>query len=328
MIKRTLYFGNPAYLSYKNAQLVIKIPEVEKNETMPQGMKTKAVKTIPIEDIGVVVLDNQQITVTQGLLAALSESNAAVINCDFKHMPFSLMLPIAVHHAYTEKLRFQFEASVPLKKNLWQQTVIAKISNQAALLDKLQLDAARLHYLTEKVKSGDTENCEGRAASYYWKVIFDNETLEFESSRNSGSSGDLGNSAFKRHRFGEPPNNLLNYGYAILRGVVARSLVASGLLTAMGIHHRNKYNPYCLADDLMEPYRPLVDELVLKIIEESREIDPLTPALKRKLLQIPAMDVQIDGQTSPLMVGMQRTTASLMQCFEGESRKLIFPELN
>ncbi len=328
MIKRTLYFGNPAYLSYKNAQMVIKIPEVEKNDTLPQGLKTSAVKTVPLEDIGVVVLDNQQITITQGLLAALSENNAVVINCDFKHLPFSMLLPTAVHHAYTEKLRFQLEASVPLKKNLWQQTVIAKIFNQAALLEKLQLDAARLFYLSGMVKSGDIENCEGRAASYYWKVIFDNETLEFESSRNSGSSGDFGNSAFKRHRFGDPPNNLLNYGYAILRGVVARSLVASGLLTAMGIHHRNKYNPYCLADDLMEPYRPLVDELVLKIVEQNQEIDPLTPALKRKLLQIPAMDVRIGGQTSPLMVGMQRTTASLMQCFEGESRKLVFPELN
>ena len=328
MIKRTLYFGNPAYLSYKNEQLVIKIPEVEKNDTLPTGMKTSAVKTIPVEDIGVVVLDNQRITVTQGLLAALSENNAVVINCDFKHLPFSMLLPTAVHHAYTEKLRFQLEASVPLKKNLWQQTVIAKISNQAALLEKLQLDAARLFYLSGIVKSGDTENCEGRAASYYWKVIFDNETLEFESQYGSDSQRDMRSNTFKRHRFGEPPNNLLNYGYAILRGVVARSLVASGLLTAMGIHHRNKYNPYCLADDLMEPYRPLVDGLVLKIVEENQEIDPLTPALKRKLLQIPAMDILIGGQTSPLMVGMQRTTASLMQCFEGESRKLVFPELN
>lgn len=310
MIKRTLYFGNPAYLSCKNAQLVIKIPEVEKNDSLPEDMKINAVKTIPIEDIGVVVLDNQQITLTQGLLVSFSENNTVVINCDFKHLPFSLLLPTAVHHAYTEKLRYQLEASTPLKKNLWQQTVIAKINNQAALLEKLELEAARLHYLSERVKSGDTENCEGRAASYYWKVLFyDNET-------------------FKRQRFGEPPNNLLNYGYAILRGVVARSLVASGLLTAMGIHHRNKYNPYCLADDLMEPYRPLVDQLVLKLVEKNEEIDPLTPELKGKLLQIPAMDIQIGGQNSPLMVGMQRTTASLMQCFEGESRKLVFPELN
>ena len=321
MIKRTLYFGNPAYLSFKNAQLVIKLPEVERNKSLPESFKSGAVKTIPIEDIGVVVLDNQQITLTQGVLAALSENNAVVINCDFKHLPFSILLPTAVHNTYTEKLRFQLEASVPLKKNLWQQTIVAKINNQAALLEKLGIDAARMYYLAGIVKSGDVENCEGRAAAYYWKVIFDGESQGGMQSRQ-----ELSDVPFKRHRFGEPPNNLLNYGYAILRGVVARSLVASGLLTALGIHHRNKYNAYCLADDIMEPYRPLVDKLVLQIAVED-DLEELTPELKRKLLQIPAIDIFIDGQKSPLMVGMQRTTASLMQCFEGESRKLIYPEL-
>jgi len=297
MIKRTLYFGNPCYLKKKLEQLVVEYPDEER-----EG------KTLPVEDIGVVVLDNLQITITQGLITALSENNVAIINCNSRHLPFSLMLPTAVHHAYTEKLRFQLEASVPLKKNLWQQTVIAKINNQAALVEKLGLNAARLHYLTGIVKSDDSENCEGRAASYYWKVLFyDNET-------------------FKRHRFGEPPNNLLNYGYAILRAVVARSLVASGLLTAMGIHHRNKYNPYCLADDIMEPYRPFVDELVIQIAGENDELEDLTPEIKKCLLEIPALDILIEGQSSPLMVGMQRTTASLMHCFEGESRKLVYPE--
>jgi len=326
MIKRTIYFGNPAYLSYKSEQLVIKMPEVENNGSLPNGMKADAQRTIPVEDVGVVVLDHPQITITQGLLAALSENNAVLINCDFKHLPFSIMLPSAVHHAYTEKLRYQLEASVPLKKNLWQQTVVAKIKNQAALLERLGIDAARLYYLAGLVKSGDVENCEGRAASYYWKVLFNNESRDFESRRDFVSHRDFTNDTFKRHRYGEPPNNLLNYGYAILRGVVARSLVASGLLTAMGIHHRNKYNPYCLADDLMEPYRPLVDKLVLQIAFEAGDVEELTPGIKRKLLQIPAMDIQIEGQKSPLMVGMQRTTASLMQCFEGESRKLVFPE--
>ncbi len=322
MIKRTLYFGNPAYLSFKNSQLVIKLPEVEKNDSLPEGFKTNAIRTIPIEDIGVVVLDNQQITVTQGLLAALSENNAVLINCDFKHLPFSIMLPTAVHNSYTEKLRFQLDASVPLKKNLWQQTIVAKITNQAQLLEKLGIDSARLYYLAGIVKSGDVENCEGRAAAYYWKVLFDSE-----SKHDSESHRDLSYKQFKRHRYGEPPNNLLNYGYAILRGIVARSLVASGLLTAVGIHHRNKYNAYCLADDIMEPYRPFVDELVLQMAADDDDLEKLTPILKRKLLHIPAIDIFIDRQTSPLMVGMQRTTASLMQCFEGEARKLIYPEL-
>ncbi len=298
MIKRTLYFGNPCYLKKKLEQLVVEFPENDKDS-----------RTLPVEDIGVVVLDNPRITISQGLLAALSENNTAIINCDSKHLPYSLMLPISVHHAYTEKLRYQLEASVPLRKNLWQQTVVTKIKNQAALLDKLEFDSARLHYLAGIVKSDDSDNCEGRAASYYWKVLF------YE------------NESFKRHRFGEPPNNLLNYGYAVLRAVVARSLVASGLLTALGIHHRNKYNPYCLADDIMEPYRPFVDELVIKLASKFEDLEELTPDIKRNLLEIPAMDISIDEQSSPLMVGMQRTTASLMQCFEGESRKLLYPEL-
>ncbi|MBN1183793.1 MAG: type II CRISPR-associated endonuclease Cas1 [Bacteroidales bacterium] len=298
MIKRTIYIGKASYLKKKNEQMVLEYPDDE-NES----------KSVPIEDIGVVVLDNPQITITQGLLAALSENNAVIINCDLRHLPFSLMLPTAVHNAYTEKLRYQLGASVPLKKNLWQQTVIAKIDNQASLLEKLGLDSSRLHYLSANVKSDDVENCEGRAASYYWKVLF------------------FDNDIFKRHRFGEPPNNLLNYGYAILRAVVARSLVASGLLTAMGIHHRNKYNPYCLADDIMEPFRPFVDERVVEIASKYEDLDELSPNIKKLLLEIPTLDITIGDQRSPLMVGLQRTTASLMQCFEGETRKLIYPIL-
>lgn len=318
MIKRTLYFGNPCYLRKRQEQLQVDFPD-----------KGNEPKTVPIEDIGVVVLDNQQITITQGLLAALSENNAVLINCDFKHLPFSMLLPTAVHHAYTEKLRYQLEASAPLTKNLWQQTVVAKINNQAALLKKLGVDYERLIYLAGIVKSGDIENCEGRAAAYYWKVLFYETQGVTQATEGVTSSHTVSDSAysFKRHRYGEPPNNLLNYGYAILRGVVARSLVASGLLTALGIHHRNKYNPHCLADDIMEPFRPFVDELVLKMVEEEDDLFELAPRLKRKLLEIPAMDIKIDGQSSPLMVGMQRTTASLMQCFEGASRKLVFPEL-
>ncbi|MDF1573469.1 MAG: type II CRISPR-associated endonuclease Cas1 [Bacteroidales bacterium] len=298
MIKRTLYFGNPCYLKKKLDQLVVDFKDEEKDT-----------KSVPVEDIGIVVLDNPQITISQGLLAALSENNAAIINCDNRHMPFSLMLPTSVHHAYTEKLRFQLNASIPLKKNLWQQTVISKIANQAALLEKLSFDSARLRYLTGIVKSDDSENCEGRASSYYWRMLF------------------YDNVAFRRHRFGGPPNNLLNYGYAVLRAVVARSLVASGLLTAVGIHHKNKYNPYCLADDIMEPFRPYVDELVYTLAGEDEDLEELTPDLKRRLLEIPARDIIIAGQRSPLMVGVQRTTASLMQCFEGESRKLVYPDL-
>jgi CRISPR-associated protein Cas1 len=296
MIKRTLYFGNPCYLRKKQDQLTIDYPD--------EGLDSK---TVPIEDIGVIVLDNPRIAITQGLLSAVSENNAVIINCNSKHLPFSLMLPTAANHAYTEKLRYQLESSKPLRKNLWQQTVSAKIKNQSALLGSWNINTDNMKYWAAQVKSGDPENMEARAAAYYWDKYLE---------------------GFRRHRFGDPPNNLLNYGYAILRAVVARSLVASGFLPALGIHHRNKYNPFCLADDVMEPFRPMVDKLVLEICEKEEEIEELTPEIKRSLLSIPILDIFIDGQKSPLMVGVQRTTASLMQCFEGTTRKIVYPNMN
>jgi len=218
--------------------------------------------TVPIEDAGLIILDNPQITVTNALLMALIENNTAIVSCDASHLPYGLMLPMFSHHAFTEKFYCQLEASVPLKKNLWQQTVVAKIENQASLLKKYSIAADKLDFLVRQVNSGDTQNVEGRAAAYYWDSFF-------------------GEKSFVRNRYGEPPNNLLNYGYAILRAVVARSLVGSGLFPTLGIHHRNKYNPYCLADDIMEPFRPYVDELVLKIAEDEPELDELTPSLKK-----------------------------------------------
>jgi CRISPR-associated protein Cas1 len=200
------------------------------------------------------------------------------------------------------------ESSQPLKKNLWQQTVVAKIENQAAVLQKVGINTDKMEYFQRQVKSGDPENVEGRAAAYYWENLFQTP-------------------GFRRHRFGDHPNGLLNYGYAILRSVVARALVASGMLPAVGIHHRNKYNPYCLADDIMEPYRPYVDQLVMEVMEQHPEKEEMNMEQKRALLQIPAMDIMIDGKSSPLMVGVQRTTASLSACFEGSSRKLIYPVL-
>jgi len=265
-----------------------------------------ALKSVPIEDIGIVVLDNPRITITQAALAAINEINGVIVNCNAKHLPFAMMLPTASNQSFTEKLRYQLESSKPLRKNLWQQTVSAKIKNQAALLNSWNVNTENMQYWASSVKSGDPENMEARAAAYYWSKYHE---------------------GFRRHRFGEPPNNLLNYGYAILRAVVARSLVSSGLLPALGIHHRNKYNSFCLADDIMEPYRPMVDKLVLEICEEEENIEDLSPALKRALLSIPVLDIVIDKQKSPLMIGVQRTTASLMQCFEGTTRKILYPEL-
>ena len=309
MIKKTLYFGNPAYLSLRDAQLVIKLPEVVKNDTLPERFKQKAEVTKPIEDIGVVVLDNKQITVTSGLLEALLENNCAVITCDSKSMPVGLMLPLYGNTTQNERFRYQLDASLPLMKQLWQQTIKVKIENQSKVLDKCVGESFRcMKVWVSEVKSGDSENMEARAAAFYWKNLFPIE-------------------GFTRGRDGIPPNNLLNYGYAILRAVVARGLVSSGLLPTLGIHHHNRYNAYCLADDIMEPYRPYVDELVYRIVESGVDYGVLTKDIKGKLLTIPTLEVTISGKRSPLMVAVGQTTASLYKCFSGELRKIIYPEM-
>ncbi|MBQ2807588.1 MAG: type II CRISPR-associated endonuclease Cas1 [Bacteroidaceae bacterium] len=309
MIKKTLYFGNPAYLSLRNAQLVIRLPEIVKNDTLPEHFKQSAEITKPIEDIGIIVLDNKQITITSGLLEALLENNCAVITCDSKSMPTGLMLPLCGNTTQSERFRHQIEASLPLKKQLWQQTIKTKIENQAAILKKCTGKEVRcMNKWATDVKSGDSENQEARAAAYYWKNLFPIE-------------------GFTRDRDSIPPNNLLNYGYSILRAIVARSLVASGLLPTLGIHHHNRYNAYCLADDIMEPYRPFVDELVYHIVTGSDNYDVLDKDIKSQLLTIPTLDVVIAGKRSPLMVSVSQTTASLYKCFSGELRKITYPEI-
>lgn len=307
MIKKTLYFGNPIYLSLKNCQLVIKLPEVVRNNTLPEGFRRETEVTKPIEDIGVVVLDNKQITITSGVLEALLENNCAVITCDSKSMPIGLMLPLYGNTTQNERFRHQLSASLPLMKQLWQQTVKQKIENQAVVLKKCAGEEVKcMEKWASDVKSGDSDNLEARAAAYYWRNLF---TIE----------------GFKRDREGIPPNNLLNYGYAILRAVVASGLVASGLLPTLGIHHHNRYNAYCLADDIMEPYRPYVDELVCNIVKSRQDYAELTKDLKIELLSIPVLDVTIAGKRSPLMVAVGQTTASLYKCFSGESRKIVYP---
>lgn len=310
MIKKTLCFSNPAYLSLRDAQLVIKLPEVEKAENLTEDFKKAAEVTRPIEDIGVVVLDHKQITITQGALESLLENNCAVITCDSSHLPVGLLLPLVGNTTQNERFRDQLDASQPLRKQLWQQTMQQKIRNQAAVLGRCS-DAETRCMLAwaNDVRSGDPDNYEARAAVYYWKSLFGNIP------------------GFVRDREGVPPNNLLNYGYAILRAVMARSLVASGLLPTLGIHHHNRYNAYCLADDIMEPYRPYVDYLVYNIIEQYGVDIELSKDIKAELLSIPTLDVVIGGKRSPLMVATSQTTASLYKCFNGELRKIAYPEM-
>jgi CRISPR-associated protein Cas1 len=311
MIKRTLYFGNPAYLSKKDNQMLVKLTDDDKPDAR-----------VPIEDIGVVILDHYGLTLTHALISALQDHNVAIISCDQKHLPYGMMLPFWHNHSFTDKIRQQIAMSEPLKKNLWQQTIVAKIKNQAALLEKQGVDTQNMHLWARKVKSGDTDNMEARAARYYWNNLFRLSPV-FQSMENKDSGMPV--EEFRRERFGLFPNNLLNYAYAILRAVIARSLVGSGLLPALGIWHANQYNPFCLADDVMEPYRPFVDQLVLQLAQENGEEEELSPAVKRRLLEVPVIDLLINKKKSPLMVACRQTTASLMQCVEGKRKKIKYP---
>lgn len=311
MIKRTLYFGNPAYLSMRNRQLLLRLPEIECADYFSEKFKREAERTFPIEDLGVVVLDDKRITITQGALECLMEHNVAVITCNKSHMPSGLLLPLDGHSLQSERYRDQISCSRPLQKQLWQQTIQAKIANQAAALKRCepQCETGNMLAWVEQVRSDDSDNLEGRAAAYYWRNFFPECP------------------GFVRHRDLDGPNVLLNYGYALVRAVVARSLVAAGLLPTLGIHHHNKYNAYCLADDIMEPYRPVVDIAVKNLVRQyGPECDIMAEA-KQALLSLITTEVTIAGHRSPLMVAVETTTASLRKCYAGEARKIVYPEL-
>lgn len=302
MIKKTLYFGNPAYLSLRLDQLVIRKP-------CDKGEDDEEAKTIPIEDIGIMILDNKQITLTQALLGAVTEANCALVSCDSRHLPTGMFLPLDGNTVQNERFRIQLGASVPLTKQLWQQTVAQKIRNQAAALE---YSTGQVHknmlIWANNVRSGDPDNMEARAAAYYWKNIFP----EYPD--------------FVRGRDEDGPNILLNYGYGLVRAVIARALVSSGLLPTLGIHHHNRYNAYCLADDIMEPYRPYVDKTVVDMLRSGYET-ALNTESKTRLLALPTEEVTISGKRSPLMISASTTTASLYKCFSGEIRKIIYPEM-
>lgn len=299
MVKRVLYFENPAFLSLKYRNLVIRFPEDSGKETVET----------PIEDVGVVVLDNPRITITQALVAALTENKTALVSCDSARMPTGLMLPLCGNTLQSKIFRAQADLSLPLKKQIWKQVVSSKIRNQGRILECEGLASEPLLELANAVKSGDSENHEGQAAAYYWKTVFP-------------SIPD-----FVRSRDGEPPNNLLNYGYAVLRAVVARSVVSAGLHPTLGIFHRNQYNAYCLADDLMEPYRPFVDKAVLGIVAQNSDMANMTRQMKGRLYGIAVDDVLMGNVRRPLMAAVAQTVASFVKTFSGDARKLDLPDL-
>ena len=292
MLKRTLLLENKASITTKILQLVIKTEARE--------------STIPIEDIGYIVLDNAEIYMSLPAMNLLIENNAAVIVCNANHLPNGMFMNLNSHHIQQEIFKNQIEASVPLKKQLWQQTVIEKITNQGILLEKITEKKNNFDFLASKVLSGDTSNMEGVAANFYWKTFFD--------------------FSFKRERFGDYPNNFLNYGYALLRAATARALSGSGLLNTLGIHHKSKYNAFALADDIMEPFRPIVDEKVFEIMQQYNEQE-LNTKIKSELLQLLTRTVFFKDEKSPLMVGLQKTAASLQQCYTGERKKINYPKL-
>ncbi|SFC70741.1 CRISP-associated protein Cas1 [Flexibacter flexilis DSM 6793] len=299
MSAKTLYFGNPAKLHLRLSQLVIHQPNAETPHTTP------------LEEVGIVILDNPQITITQALVTEMLSQNIALICCNSQHLPTGLMLNLHGNTLQSAHFREQIAATEPLKKQLWQQTVQAKIRNQATLLEMLQRPAQPLWRWAEDIKAGDPDNKEARAAAYYWKHLFEEDA------------------DFRRSPDGLPPNNLLNYAYAIVRAMVARSLVASGLLPTLGIFHRNQYNAYCLADDIMEPYRPFADALVLGLLRRNPELadslDGLTPAIKREVLGIVTQDVWHAKQRHTMSAAIERSTASLAKCFARKSKTIFYP---
>ncbi len=297
MLKKSILIENKASVSTKNLQLVIK---TELRES-----------AIPVEDIGFLVIDNPEVYLSLPAMNLLVENNAALIICTANHLPNGMFLNLNSHHIQQEIFKNQINASVPLKKQLWQQTIVEKITNQGILLEQITQKKNNFEYLASKVLSGDTTNMEGVAAGQYWKLF----PLSYEEER-----------GIKRERFGNYPNNFLNYGYAILRAAVARALAGSGLLNTLGIHHKSKYNAFALADDIMEPFRPMVDEKVFEIMQK-HDTQELTTAIKQELLQVLTQTVYFNDEKSPLMVGLQRTSSSLQQCFSGERKKINYPKL-
>ena len=301
MIKRTLLVENKTVITTKNLQLVLK-SEIRES-------------TVPIEDIGFLVIDNSETFLSIPAMNLLIENNTSVIICGNNHLPNGMFLNLNSHHIQQEIFKNQINASVPLKKQLWQQTIVEKITNQGILLEQITGSKNSFPFLASKVLSGDSSNMEGAAANQYWKSFFD-----------SSDSEQAKQIKFKRERFGDYPNNFLNYGYAILRAATARALSGSGLLNTLGIHHKSKYNAFALADDIMEPFRPIVDEKVYEIMQKFEEQE-LNTAIKAELLQILTRTVYFKEEKSPLMVALQKTASSLQQCYTGDRKKIKYPKL-
>ena len=294
MLKRSLVFMHPATLSLRNGQMVIIRKELPDDNL-----------TVPIEDIGLVMINHAMVSLTIPLLNALTEQNVAVIFCNEKGMPASMLYNLQGNTTQGETLRNQLEVGEVLKKTLWKQIIEAKIKNQAALLNKMGKEGGILKPLYTNVKSGDSDNREGIAARLYWTALFGRD--------------------FIRDRNIPGINSLLNYGYSVLRAAVTRALVSSGLFPALGIFHHHRSNAFPLSDDLMEPFRPFVDEIVFELTAQGEA--ELNTATKSRLIRVLYVDTYFSKITRPLSVGLSMTMASLAKCYAKEQKKLVVPLL-
>ena len=294
MIKRIIDISEQAYVHMQHKQLLI-----ERDK--------KVVGSIPIEDLGVVILQHPAIVISQAVIIACQKNNVVLLFCDAQHLPYSIILPISdANSLHTRILQEQTKVPIPTRKRLWKQVVQHKISEQALTLRLLGKNSKPLDYLVKKVKTGDKENHEAQAAKKYWRLLMGNDF------RRDPSSGEV--------------NALLNYGYTIIRGLIARAIVSSGLHPALGLHHHNQYNGLCLADDLMEPFRPWIDYIVYNIIHSGNEIT-INKATKRELLEILSASVIWEEKTQPLMVASHYLMASLKRAYQNNKLKLCYPKL-
>ena len=293
-VKRVVDVSSDARLSLTRGQMVIRRPDE------PDAL-------VPVEDLGVLILDNPALTCSQRLLSACAENGAAVLVCDSRHLPSAILSPVAGNSLHTRILSEQISASVPAKKRIWREIVREKIRRQADVYARATgRNPNELARMAGKVRSGDPDNVESQAARFYWPALFGRHFR-----RNVGAAG---------------INSLLNYGYAILRAATARAIAGAGLHPALGVHHRNQYDPFCLADDLMEPLRPLVDWRVWQITRESSGDTPeITPETKRALLEFLYVSCDFSGMRMPLMSAMHHYAAGLRRALAGEQKKLSFP---
>lgn len=272
-----------------------------RNKQLNWTSDTGETQNIPLEDISVVILESPYIQVTSALLSSLAENGAVVFTCDASHMPNGAFFPFHKNSRYTETAFAQIESSQPLRKRMWQDIVIQKIRNQSAVLRLCGNDAyKKLDILADNVKSGDSQNLEGVAARIYWSSLWDD---------------------FNRGDETNIRNHALDYGYAILRGCVARNIVGAGLLPFYGIHHCNKLDNFCLADDLIEPWRPFLDYIVFNI--DFGDANKLTPEIKQRLVSVLLHGCTFNGMRHSILNAMPLYVESIATCFKTKDLQVL-----